>query len=801
MTTVDYDVWITGTGLVCSLGLDCESTWRNVLREQDGIGPLRAIESPLAPNKGGGQAPDLPGSTVPDESREVAYLKMAVKEALGTAGVLKALPYSPARCGVVLGTTLHGMRNAGRFLRSGDICVLDSFLAGSTLFRALGEFGLEGFATTVCSACSSGLTSIALAVTLLRAGLLDLAISGGYDPISEYAYGGFNSMRLVTEGRIRPFACNRDGMKLGEGYGIVMLERAGDAVRRGAQPIARIAGFGEACDAHHLSKPHPQGLGAVSAMRQALESAGLAGGDIDLVAAHSTATPDNDAAEYAALSRVFAEKLGSIPVVAFKSRIGHTLGGAGAVELILSACALRDQVVPPCANVEPKDVEFEDLCLATGDPKRAPLRLSLNLSLGFGGSNACVVLEAMSRKSTRRHEVERRRDEGTKGRRDNEAWITGVGVVLPGAVGNEAFLSNLAQRDINPILSDTGDIGHDDLDHLLSARRIRRMSNYVKLTLAATAVAFRDARIDDIPSFGADCAGILATTHGSTAFSEQYYEQIVSKGIEAANPLLFAEGVPNAGSAHLSEMMSIKGLCQTVIGTRTAGLDALLLAFQRIRSGAWDRAVVAAGDEYGSLVNRVYAHFGLHRRQEVTKASRRTSGHEGAKGPGFVTGCGAVALILESEKSRRARGVAPRGRVQAATGAFTPSLASRRGIEAVGGMISALGSPGHVICSANGTWLTRVELMAVRVPHNGDDVAGRQAIVSSIYGHTGECFSANPLAGLAAALLTGRLPAWRAGWSGCARTARGDERPDAVAVIATDYTGAVSGARIGIGSG
>ncbi|MCH9002325.1 MAG: beta-ketoacyl-[acyl-carrier-protein] synthase family protein, partial [Planctomycetes bacterium] len=385
-------VVITGAGLVTSLGLNVEDTWRALIEGRSGIAPLTAIESPLSPNKGGGQAPDVTPDRDCRDLRETTYLRMAIAEALQGADCLEILPYPPHRCGVLLGTTLHGMRQAGSCIRSNDFAPLEHFLAGDILRVATEPFGLRGMASSICSACSSGLASIAMAETLLLAGQLDLVVAGGYDPISEYAYGGFNSMRLITEGRIRNFCRGRDGMKLGEGYGIVVLERERDAVRRGAPPLAALLGFGESCDAHHLSKPHPEGRGAAAAIAQALSAANVQPSAVGMVAAHSTATPDNDAAEYAALKTVFGDHLASVPVVAFKSYIGHTLGGAGAVELILSALAIRDKIVPPTIGVEPDEVEFDALSLRTDAMQKRDLRATVNISLGFGGANTCMVI-------------------------------------------------------------------------------------------------------------------------------------------------------------------------------------------------------------------------------------------------------------------------------------------------------------------------------------------------------------------------------------------------------------------------
>ena len=167
-------------------------------------------------------------------------------------------------------------------------------------------------------------------------------------------------------------------MKVGEGYGVVILERARDAATRGARILARIAGWGESADAHHLTKPHPQGNGALSAMRTALARAGVTAPDISLITAHATGTPDNDAGECAALSSLLGPHLSAVPVVALKSRLAHTLGGAGAIELILSVLAIRDQMRPTTANVALADIEYPDLNLSaergppSAKPKRSP---------------------------------------------------------------------------------------------------------------------------------------------------------------------------------------------------------------------------------------------------------------------------------------------------------------------------------------------------------------------------------------------------------------------------------------------
>ena len=201
---------------------------------------------------------------------------------------------------------------------------------------------------------------------MLQSRRADLVIAGGYDALGEYVYGGFNSLRLIDPGVVRPFSRLRGGMKLAEGYGIVILERARDAASRRAKPLAMVLGWGETADAHHLTQPDPEGKGAARAIEEAMERGGIGADEIDLISAHATGTKDNDAGEYAALKKVFGETLGAIPVVGFKSHLGHTLGAAGAVELILSAMALQEQILPACASVTQEEIEFEGLMVAVG---------------------------------------------------------------------------------------------------------------------------------------------------------------------------------------------------------------------------------------------------------------------------------------------------------------------------------------------------------------------------------------------------------------------------------------------------
>jgi 3-oxoacyl-[acyl-carrier-protein] synthase II len=726
---------ITGVGLVTCLGLTAGDTWRGVCERRAGFGSMPALESPLPPGRTGAQAPDLPADFFPDGPREARYLRWAITDAIAaSAGAPVKLP-RPERIGVVMGTTLHGMRQGGVYLRTAEARVMERFLAGGTLHAALRGLPIAGPALTTCSACSSGLGAIALACTLLGAGQLDLVIAGGYDPVSEYVYAGFDSLRLVAETDTRPFARQRDGMKIGEGYAAVALRREADA---GGPILARVLGSGETSDSHHLTQPDPTGDGARRAAAAALAMAGLPSQAVGLVSAHATGTPNNDAAEFAAISAVMGER--QVPVVAFKSHVGHTLGAAGATELILSIMALREQTFPPTANTRAEDLEFP-VRLNVGEARPQDIAATMNLSLGFGGSNAAMVCgtglppgavtrDALGSGSTSNASANTKSVPAPGG--GPVPLITGIGFVAPGLVGNEA-LAQLASspRDLSP-----AHLADEAIAHLLNARRVRRMSEYVKATLAATSVAFQHAGITDIPAFAASAGAILGTCLGSSGFCESYYRPITKEGLAAANPALFAEGVPNAAAAQLSLMFGVKGPCQTLIGSRTAGADALWLAAMRIASGEWDRAIVSAGEELHETAVEIYKALGL--------------------APALSTG--AITLILESEQAAKARGARPLAAIDPQISGAVRADSPARLISRAAALLAQTRAA-TVVPSGNGTWLDRIERAATR--RGLPEAALRTLAIPDLQ-------SGHPLAALAATLLTGPV--------------------DSVALLATDYS-------------
>jgi 3-oxoacyl-[acyl-carrier-protein] synthase II len=254
----------------------------------------------------------------------------------------------------------------------------------------LDALGVTGPISIIANACASGANAIGHAFRLIKTGRATRAIAGGYDALAEMVFAGFDSLQALSTTRPRPFDANRDGLALGEGAGVLTLERYDDALARGADIIAEVCGYGATTDLHHLTQPHPEGDAALASMTHACEEAGVRASEIQYINSHGTGTPLNDVAEGRAIQRWAGDDVSKVMVSSTKGSIGHLLGGAGAVEAIICLLAMRGGFVPPNVPVDTLDpVCTFDLVRA---PREAALDCVLTNSFGFGGANATLVM-------------------------------------------------------------------------------------------------------------------------------------------------------------------------------------------------------------------------------------------------------------------------------------------------------------------------------------------------------------------------------------------------------------------------
>lgn len=270
--------------------------------------------------------------------------------------------------------------------------------SGQTAIR----HGLRGPSFAVLSACASGTDAIGVGLDLIRAGRADVVVAGGADaaviPVCIAAFGnaGALSRRNDEPARAsRPFDVDRDGFVMGEGAGVIVLERASHAAARGATALAQLAGYGVSDDAYHATAPHPDGEGASRALAAALADADAEPADVEHVNAHGTGTPPNDRTEAKAIRAVLGGHTDRVAVTSTKSAIGHMLGAAGAVEAIATITALREQRVPPSLNLDQQDPDCA-LDVVTGKPRDTTITVACSNSFGFGGHNAVLVFRALN---------------------------------------------------------------------------------------------------------------------------------------------------------------------------------------------------------------------------------------------------------------------------------------------------------------------------------------------------------------------------------------------------------------------
>jgi len=303
--------------------------------------------------------------------------------------------YGAARIGVFLGTSTSGILETELAYRRRDpktgalppdyryTQTHNTFSLADFVRRYL---GLQGPAFVVSSACSSTAKVFGNAARMIAAGVCDAAVVGGVDTLCLTTLYGFYSLELTSRGPCRPFDAERDGLSIGEGAGFALLERVEARPEAGAMLLL---GIGESCDAYHMSTPHPEGLGALSAMRRALETANLAPADIDYVNLHGTATRTNDAAEDRSVWEMFGS---GTPCSSTKGATGHLLGAAGITEIIISILAIEHGLMPGSAHTRRIDPAMK--CNYQIEPRNARVKRVLSNSFGFGGSNCSIVLGA-----------------------------------------------------------------------------------------------------------------------------------------------------------------------------------------------------------------------------------------------------------------------------------------------------------------------------------------------------------------------------------------------------------------------
>jgi 3-oxoacyl-[acyl-carrier-protein] synthase II len=408
-TTSKRRVVVTGLGLVTPLGHNTPDTWAAILAGQSGVGPFTLLEKGdhasgcISEVKNFQPEAYLDAKDARRRDRYQQFATVAAQEAMQQAQ-LTVTDDNRERIGVILGTGVGGMRTLveqehiviEKGLRRVSPFAITMIMPNGAAGMLAIDYGIQGPTTTITTACAAGADAVGHAFRAIQWGEVDAVLTGGSESIiTHVAIAGFEragATSTATSGTPRPFDKNRDGLVVGEGAGILVLESLEHAQARGATILAEIVGYGQTTDAYHITAPAEGGAGSARAIYKALQDATLQPADVDYISAHGTATQLNDSSETAAIKRIFGPAAYQVAISSTKSMTGHIMGATGAIETIFCILAIRDQMLPPTINYQTPDPDC-DLDYVPNQARPGRVRVCLNHAFGFGGHNAVLAIQ------------------------------------------------------------------------------------------------------------------------------------------------------------------------------------------------------------------------------------------------------------------------------------------------------------------------------------------------------------------------------------------------------------------------
>jgi 3-oxoacyl-[acyl-carrier-protein] synthase II len=658
-------LWITGVGAISGVGPDAIATMKRLVAGERALAPVTlfdvsAMRCKIAAEVGGLVVRDVaPAGQSERWSRTDALALIAAREAMTGARAFGAAPID-----LIIGGSTGGMFEGETVLadmhedparRIPDPAIARQPLA-STADRLRETLGPFRHARTLCSACASGISAIALAAAWLRAGHSERVLVGAADALSRLTFAGFDALKVTDVASCRPFDVARAGMNLGEGAAFVFLETDASARARNAAPLAELAGYALGTEAAHITQPEESGATVQRLLERALEVSGIAPGAVDWVHAHGTGTAKNDAMEARALRAALGD--GGAHVSSSKGQLGHTLAAAGAFGAAIATLAIVRGEMPPTGGLENPDPAC-DVPLVFGRGRQAKVRVALANAFGFGGMDGVLVLSepelALERPGPHRRGV----------------VVTGGATLGPlGALGSAA---SRAYADAGPPpapgpLSVSIDEGLD-LDR---ARRFDRCTRMLTAVIGRALDGARTARLDPT-RIGA----IGATAFGPVDESAAYCARSRSAGWKSPGPAAFPNLVPSSPIAHAAIYHHLRGPSFVLAELGTSSEIAALTAIDLIEDGDVDAVCVGSFADGCAIVTQAFNPLLL-----------------GSDGWRFPATEGAAALVLEAEAEAIARGAPVLATVAAAEAGFgAPRIPPRPDVPRASVVIARASAP------------------------------------------------------------------------------------------------------------
>ena len=523
--------------------------------------------------------------------------------------------------GVILGSCIAGAACVEKYYNqkckgeNGELEDLKAMPASVIAGNVADYYNAGGITANIVNACAAGTLSIALAIDLIRGGKGEIFLAGGCDSFSSLAFSGFHALRALDATDCSPFN-HSEGITLGEGAGVLVVESYEHAVKRGAKIYCDVLGSGVSSDAYHITAPRPDGEGQMSVIKRAVKNSGLDFKDIDYVNAHGTGTAKNDESEFLSLNTCFAEN-DHLSVSSTKSMTGHCLGAAGAIEAVMTVKALVEGKLPPTTGYSEDDLKVlaeksGNIDFIANTPRERDIKYAMSNSFAFGGNNASIVFA---------------KDPNVLNLScpKQELYVTGIGMV--NGEYDEATNSYIANLDTDTFK-----------EYGVKSAFLRKLDRLSQLQLLSGVRALEDAGItvnEENEGFIGICIG---TNEGPMTEIANFQKGIIKDGIDKGSAFAFPNTVYNAAGGYLSIFTGIKGYNATIANGYQSGLQSVCAAIGAIMFG-YENIMLASGtDECTEIDREIYA--------DLAKA-----------GAGKATlGEGSVTCVIEKDSSATERG-------------------------------------------------------------------------------------------------------------------------------------------------
>ncbi len=758
---------VTGLGLNTSIGNDVNSFWNSIKNGKSGIKEVQGMELEACNAKIGAQIDTF--------SKEYEELLAGNWNDRGLQLTLSALKQAVEHCrynfdaelidkkkvGVVIGTCSGGVYSGQKWIWNyvhNGVQHADPQDVLQYYYNTVSEMvscvlEAKGPVMTISTACSSSNNAIGLASDLIASGKADMMFVGGYDPLTETVYHGFNSVDALDLNPCKPYSADRKGLTLGEGAGIIVLERKEHAMKRKVSMLGQVLGYGLAADGYHPTAPHPEGKGAARATTIALRHANITPTDVDYINGHGTGTTLNDVSETNAIIAALGDEAFQIPVSSTKAMTGHTLGASGVIEGIATLCSMNDGYLPPTIGLHKQDPQLP-LDYVPNDCRAKEVNIAISNSFAFGGNNAVVIFG--------KPEIHRENKQS-----NHNIVITGIGGVTPSGSIQQHFWKSLMNpsdftTDINTDKGKiygtrkVGKINIKEVEQHFNRKEVRRLDRSGIISLFSVQQALEQAGIE-MGKVNSERIGIVSG-HAFSAFEHfiELYRPVLEKG-QRVRPSVFPNSVYNGTAGYIAAQFQLLGPTSTFSGNQASSAMGLVQAYELLRKGDADVMVVlgsdAISDEFldalsctGVLSNEMPRPFDKDRK-------------------GVLASEAGVALILETEEHAKSRGANILARLSDYAIHSDAKIPNSQ-MENPDGIFNAMHDltrsipnekPDYIFTSAAGSMDDRVEALAIQALF-GEDFNHFTAIKSAI----GETWGASSLLNVAASILSmkhGAVPA------------------------------------------